>query len=152
MAERNIWMNVNSVWVYYLLFLIIGVGGIEIGDWVNVKSIWEYYLLFWEWLLSYRNTIHDLENGCLGVCEKYFGERIRNWFWFGLSWLRETFEWIWEVAGYVLGLISVGVDNVGRWYGSGWFWFEIGIEFEIVCLGWETFEWMWKVYGNTIYY
>ena len=26
-------------------------------------------------------TILRIWFGCLGVCEKYFGERIRNWFW-----------------------------------------------------------------------
>jgi len=29
----------------------------------------------------YGNTIYYFENGCLGVCEKYFGERITIWFW-----------------------------------------------------------------------
>jgi hypothetical protein len=45
-----------------------------------VKRLWSRYLWLFEDMVQ------------LGVCEKYFGERIRIRFWFGLSWLRETFE------------------------------------------------------------
>ena len=53
----------------------------------------------------FGNTIHYFENGCLGMCEKFFGERITNWFCLVERNIRVNVKSIW-----VYYLLSGGAD------------------------------------------